>query len=544
MDGETSAADSAGATADADCTDVAAGADVAGSVGDTADHAASVAGATSAADRVADPVADADAAADVDGGDGEAASSAGWLASLIRSESLAIAAIEARRLALVAQLADVVTVDAVAMLTSLPRVPGALQDHEVIESAVTAEVQAVLGIAQGPAIGLVELARRLSSVLPTVLAALREGRLDLARVLAEGTAVLPDTHAREVAELMLGVAGVAPWEGLSPRAWRARVDRAVVRADADAARRRRREAYERRAVRVLASIAGMAELFITADAADVAMATQVLTDLATRRPATGADGGYVTMDQRRVDAFVEVFRKIRDGHPLPGVSVRREREIGLVLHADTFFGHGPAAEDPAEVRGLSGHTVLDPFTAREQAHAAVHGTAGPAGPDRPAGTDRAAGPAGTVSKGGRPGAVNVLLVDWAGVLQRVVRLATPPAGGWTRQLLDAAVRARLSAFDTPAGSSCESYAPTVAVSAHVQARNPRCTGYDCPRPAGRCDLDHDTPWPRGPTTVTNLAPRCRRHHEHKARGLVHTTLHCRWHGRDAHAHRHRRDDRP
>ena len=47
------------------------------------------------------------------------------------------------------------------------------------------------------------------------------------------------------------------------------------------------------------------------------------------------------MDQRRVDAFVELFGRVRDGQALPGVAVRRERELGLVLHADTFFGHGP-----------------------------------------------------------------------------------------------------------------------------------------------------------------------------------------------------------
>jgi hypothetical protein len=59
----------------------------------------------------------------------------------------------------------------------------------------------------------------------------------------------------------------------------------------------------------------------------------------------------------------------------------------------------------------------------------------------------------------------------------------------------------------------------------VRARNPRCTGYDCPRRAQSCDLDHDTPWPRGPTDAANLTPRCRRQHEHKTRGLVHTSLH-------------------
>ena len=72
---------------------------------------------------------------------------------------------------------------------------------------------------------------------------------------------------------------------------------------------------------------------------------------------------------------------------------------------------------------------------------------------------------------------------------------------------------------------CETYAPTVAITEHVRARNPRCTAYDCPTRAHRCDLDHDVPWPRGPTAVDNLAPRHRRHHELKTRGLIATRLH-------------------
>ena len=93
------------------------------------------------------------------------------------------------------------------------------------------------------------------------------------------------------------------------------------------------------------------------------------------------------MDQRRVDAFVDVFTRIRDGRPAPGVPVRRERELGLVAHLDTFFGTGPAAQDPGEVRGLPGQAFLDPVTTREQAHAMA-----------------------------ATGATNVLLVDPAGIL--------------------------------------------------------------------------------------------------------------------------------
>jgi hypothetical protein len=45
------------------------------------------------------------------------------------------------------------------------------------------------------------------------------------------------------------------------------------------------------------------------------------------------------------------------------------------------------------------------------------------------------------------------------------------------------------------------------------------------RAARGCDLDHNTPWPRGPTEANNLGPRHRRHHELKTRGLVQTKLH-------------------
>jgi hypothetical protein len=441
--------------------------------------------------------AESDAGADT-GADANAAA-VDRLVAEIRADSAAIAAAEARRLRHVAELSLRLEGEAVAMLASARRVPGAPQDHEVIDSAVDGEVQVVLGIGPIPAARLAYLARRMTTVLPQALDALESGRLDMARVraLSEATDVLPGHLARKVADELLEVAGEAPWEGLSPRAWRARIDRAVVRVDADAARRRRQEAYEARLVRSQPTIGGMAELLITADATDVAMAEQVLTDLAHGREATGPDGNHLTMDQRRVDAFVDLFRRVRDGRDLPGMPVRRERELGLVMHADTFFGDGPAAADPGEIRGLGQTAVVDPATAREQAHRLSGSATG-------------------------SGATNVLLVDRLGALVRMVRLPKAPPGGWTRALLEAAVAARL---DNLPSLSCEGYAPTVAVQDHVRARNPRCTGYDCPRKAHRCDLDHDTPWPRGPTDVNNLDPQCRRQHEHKTRGLVRTRLH-------------------
>jgi Domain of unknown function (DUF222) len=423
----------------------------------------------------------------------------GSLVAQIRSCAVAVAAAEAAQLRSVARFADVVRAEALAELASSPRVPGAPQDHDVVESAVVGELQGVLGVAAWPATRLVELAQRLTGVLPQVLAAVEQGRLDLARarVLSEATDVLSDGLARAVAAEVLAAAGAAPWEAVSPRAWRARIDRSVLRVDADAARRRRVAAHAARAVRSWATQDGMGVLQVIADAADLFMAAQVLTDLARSRPDTDAEGRHVSMDARRVDAFVDVFGRLRDGQVLPAVPVRRERELGLVMHADTFFGSGPAADDPGEVRGLGDTIVVDPVTAREQAHAMTDSTSSPT-------------------------RVCVLLTDATGSLVRVVRLPKAPPGGWTRTLLDAAVGTRLG--DLPA-LSCASYAPTVAITEQVRARNPRCAGYDCARRACACDLDHDDPWPRGPTAVENLAPRCRRHHEHKTRGLVRTILH-------------------
>jgi hypothetical protein len=68
-------------------------------------------------------------------------------------------------------------------------------------------------VSEGWAGTLIALTRRLRDVLPETLAALESGRVDLirARVLAEATAVLDDSAARQVQDKLLPVAGDAPW---------------------------------------------------------------------------------------------------------------------------------------------------------------------------------------------------------------------------------------------------------------------------------------------------------------------------------------------
>ncbi|WP_426562267.1 DUF222 domain-containing protein [Angustibacter sp. McL0619] len=376
-----------------------------------------------------------------------------------------------------------------------------------------AELSVTLGISGPQAARMLVLADRVVRVLPQALQALRDGRIDLPRVsaLAQATEVLADPDARQVASVVLADAGERPWQGPSPRAWRARVERAVVAADLTAAERRRQLALAARQVRAWAEPDGMGVLQVRAGAADVAMIDQVVTDLATSLPSVDADGSRRTLDQRRTDAVVEVFRRIR-GHslaettearaaidaPLPRVPVRAARDIGLVLHADTLFRYGPAARALGEQRGLGRPAPLDPRSASREASRQLAGGTG----------------------------LQVLVVDDTGALQRLVPLSSASAGGdpWTRAALIDAVQQALPRLGSLSPLSTARYAPTSAIAAHVRAEAATCSFYDCPRQSRACDLDHDEPWPRGPTAVTNLDPKCRRHHQLKTHRLVRSDL--------------------
>ena len=67
--------------------------------------------------------------------------------------------------------------------------------------------------------------------------------------------------------------------------------------------------------------------------------------------------------------------------------------------------------------------------------------------------------------------------------------------------------------------------PTTAIADHVRAYYPTCTAPMCNRSARGCDLDHDEPWPRGPTATSNLNPKSRRCHRWKTMGLWRSRMH-------------------
>ncbi len=115
---------------------------------------------------------------------------------------------------------------------------------------------------------------------------------------------------------------------------------AVLALDPDAAEQRRMTALQDRAVALGASVDGMAWLSAYLPAPDAVMAFSVIDALA---GTTRIDGDDRTVDQRRADAFTDVFTTILtnqatpDGTPLP----RRHGQavtIGVTVAASTLAG--------------------------------------------------------------------------------------------------------------------------------------------------------------------------------------------------------------
>lgn len=76
-----------------------------------------------------------------------------------------------------------------------------------------------------------------------------------------------------------------------------------------------------------------------------------------------------------------------------------------------------------------------------------------------------------------------------------------------------------SSDGTPVEASQRTYTPRAAVKRLAQLKFPTCTFPHCRMPADRCDLDHGRPFHKGgPTSVSNLGPICRMHHNGKSFG--------------------------
>ena len=81
-------------------------------------------------------------------------------------------------------------------------------------------------------------------------------------------------------------------------------------------------------------------------------------------------------------------------------------------------------------------------------------------------------------------------------------------GTWRRLLTDP----RTGRLDEV---SADTYTPPQDMVDHVVTRDGVCRGIGCRIAATGCDLDHQVPWPAGPTAITNLQALHQRHHDLK-----------------------------
>lgn len=112
---------------------------------------------------------------------------------------------------------------------------------------------------------------------------------------------------------------------------------------------------------------------------------------------------------------------------------------------------------------------------------------------------------------GEPGLAELPGYGWIdGVRAR--ELAFAPGSVWERLVTDPTTGALIELSPTR-------YVPSSGLRDHVVARDGVCRFPGCTVVASVCDLDHDQPWPHGPTTAVNLSAKHRRHHQLKTAGL-------------------------
>jgi hypothetical protein len=104
----------------------------------------------------------------------------------------------------------------------------------------------------------------------------------------------------------------------------------------------------------------------------------------------------------------------------------------------------------------------------------------------------------------------------------------PPAAGNDEQLLADAALGRAGVNGSPASGRHGPHPPgplgpyrvQSRMARYLRIRRPRCEWPGCGARAVRCDLDHDIPYPDGPTCPCNLGPLCRHHHRIKQQGWI------------------------
>lgn len=331
------------------------------------------------------------------------------------------------------------------------------------EEFVSCEVAAVLCVDDRTGQLLIAEARLLSE-LPALAEALEDGRLRL----PQAKALIGELMALSTPVAVDVLAAVLPKVGeRTPEQVRGIVRRAVIRVDAEAASRRRREAVRGRRVFTAAEPDAMM-LFGAHLPAAQALEAYRLVD-------THASAGQPddrTADQRRADALLDL---LRGGAGCTVGSPRRQVDILVPVTVALGF-----ADEPVE---LCGYGPVDAEQARELLTDAV---------------------------------LRKVCVD--AQTGEVLAVADTTCPATTPSVLRSAL---LDMVLTPTpydDDVTDAYRPSAQQRRTVQRRDRSCTFPSCTAPAHRCDLDHRIPWPRGSTSVHNLGATSRKHHRAKHAG--------------------------
>jgi hypothetical protein len=411
------------------------------------------------------------------------------------------------------------------------------------------ELAAALGETRTAAGDIVSLAQELEINLPGTKAAFRAGILSRrkAMIIAGATAVLDPAEARAAEAMVLDRAGE-----LTPPGLRAAIARAVMEVAPGKARKRREHEAKKTRVERWAEASGNAGLAgRELPPAQVLAADQRVTAWAKVLRKAGVEGG---MDALRARAYLDILLGM-DSRPLGSRTDGGREPLAQGQGQAQAHGHAQAqaqghaqgqapgpggplagmippgfagqvtltipeatlngrADRPGELGGIG---PIDPDLARDLAaaaarnprstwcvtvtdkdgHAVGHGCARPARRRKQDGHDPPGGSRFAFTPVGHTGGYGTWRFT-AGQREMLIEIGPLPAG------------------DCDHRWQARGHDPGVMLRHLAEARNARCTGPGCRRPAARCDFEHNVPYEAGGRTcLCNGGPKCRSDHRMK-----------------------------
>ncbi|KRF08615.1 hypothetical protein ASH00_02615 [Arthrobacter sp. Soil782] len=202
-----------------------------------------------------------------------------------------------------------------------------------------------------------------------------------------------------------------------------------------------------------------------------------------------------TLSQLRADVFADVLTHTCAGDPKKGTGFRGVgATVFVTVPVMTLLGHTRADwQNPSAARG-----------AEFDESAAV---------DLPASGAEAVAQSGEGAAPDLEGCENGYLNGHGPIDPETARNLAAHAPSFTRILVHPETGAVLSV-------GRDRYRPPKHLQDWVRTKSPTCIHPGCNRSSWSCEIDHLIPWAHGgQTSLTNLGPRCKRHHMMKTEGL-------------------------